>query len=161
MKFGHFIWYLKRKTFLKNLANWKLVACSFDFAKHYLYWKMKFLKQAAWYVIVKLSKLVQIGLQTSSDSFLQKILWKLKRTPGTSFHATFLIEFFDKKSSFAIFHKLAKFHYRTLLLPSLFSKMCFVFHAQAFETSWHLNVWKVWLLQGKKELLKWNKKKHF
>ena len=31
------------------------------------------------YVIAKLSKFVQISMQTSSDFFLQRILWKLKR----------------------------------------------------------------------------------
>ena len=44
--------------------------------------KMKLLKEATYirYVLAKLSKCVQISTQTSSDSFLQQILWKLKRT---------------------------------------------------------------------------------
>ena len=83
--------------------------------KHYLYSKMKFLKQAIYirYGIAKLSKIVQITMQTSSDSFLQRILWKSKG-PGASFQFTFIIEFFDKNVSFVILHKLAKFHYQTV-----------------------------------------------
>ena len=42
------------------------------------YWKMKFLKLAncIGYVIAKLSKYVKISMQTSSDSFLLRILLK-------------------------------------------------------------------------------------
>ena len=50
---------------------------------------------------------------TSSDSFLQRILWKLKG-PETSFQATFFIEFYDKKSYLVILHKLAIFHYQAV-----------------------------------------------
>ena len=35
---------------------------------------------------------------------------KKKNGSGTSFQATFLVEFFDKKFSCAILHKLATFH---------------------------------------------------
>ena len=49
-------------------ATWKLVPDSSVFAKNLasIYWKMDFLKQAVYikYVIAKLSKLVQISLQT-------------------------------------------------------------------------------------------------
>ena len=45
------------------------VKCSF-------YWKMEILKLR--YVLAKLPKFVQIRTLTSSDSFLQRILWKLK-----------------------------------------------------------------------------------
>ena len=50
---------------------------------------MKFLKQATYirYVIARLSKFVQINIQTSLDSFLQKILWKLKMAWSFVFHA--------------------------------------------------------------------------
>ena len=46
-----------------------------------LYWKMKFFKQATYirYVIAKLLKYVQISMQTTSDSFLQRIPWKLEK----------------------------------------------------------------------------------
>ena len=30
-------------------------------------------------------------------------------------------------------HKLAKCHYQTVFSPKFFSKMCFVFHAWAFD----------------------------
>ena len=80
---------------------------------------MKLLKRAAYvrYVIAKLSKFVQISMQTSSDSFLQRILWEFKRTwnqfPGHIFHWIF-----DKRFSFVILHKLAKFHYQTVYFPN-------------------------------------------
>ena len=50
-----------------------------------LYWKMKFLKQATYeiYVLGKLSKFVQVSTRTSWDLFLQRVLWKLKRTWNT------------------------------------------------------------------------------
>ena len=54
---------------------------------------MKLLKQATYikYVLAKLSKFVQITTQNPpQDSFLQKILWKLKG-PGTSFQTVFFI----------------------------------------------------------------------
>ena len=81
---------------------------------------MIFLKQAIYvrYVIAKLSKFVQINLQNSADSFLQKILGKLKR-PGTSFQATFFIEFFNKKISFVILHELAEFRYQTVFFSQV------------------------------------------
>ena len=43
---------------------------------------MKFLKQATYvrYVIVKLSSFVQIHKEATSDSFLQRIIGKLKKT---------------------------------------------------------------------------------
>ena len=42
-----------------------------------------------------------------------------------------LFKFYDKKSYFVMLHKLAKFHYQVVF--ALFNKMCFVFHAQAFD----------------------------
>ena len=42
---------------------------------------MKFLKQSTYirYLIAKLLKMVQMNMQASLDSFLQRILWKLKK----------------------------------------------------------------------------------
>ena len=59
---------------------------------------MKFLKQAAYirYVIANLSKFAQINLLTFTESFSQRIL-ENEKGPGTSFPASFFIEFFDKK----------------------------------------------------------------
>ena len=124
---------------------------------------MIFFKQAIYvrYVIAKLSRFVQISLQTSSDSVLHRILENWKE-PGTNFQATFFIEFFDKKFSFIMLHKLVKFHYQNVFtrLSKLFSKMCLVFNAWA----WCHNIWisgvKIWLSQEQKGVLKWNKK-HF
>ena len=49
--------------------------------RHSLYWEIIFLKQAISirYVIAKLSKSVKISLQISSDSFLKRIFWKLRK----------------------------------------------------------------------------------
>ena len=53
---------------IKHNLYWKI--------KHNLYWKIKLLKQATYikYVLAKLPKFGQISRQTSSDSFLQRIL---------------------------------------------------------------------------------------
>ena len=48
------------------------------------------------YLIAKLSKVVQISMLASSDSYLQSILWKLKRV-WTSVQVTFFMEFSNKK----------------------------------------------------------------
>ena len=72
---------------------------------------MELLKQATCirYVSAELSNFGQISTQTSLDSFLQRVLWKLKKTwnyfPGHIFHIVF-----DKHFSFVMLHKLAKFH---------------------------------------------------
>ena len=76
--------------------TWELVPSSFEFAKNQAQdllenetWKWK---QTTYirYLFAKLSKFVQLSTQTFSDSFLQKILWKLKKTwnwfPGDIFH---------------------------------------------------------------------------
>ena len=77
---------------------------------------MNFLKPATYIrcVIAKLSKFIQISMHASSDSFLQRIFENYKG-PGTSFQVTFFVEFFDKNFSFVMLHKLAKFHYQTML----------------------------------------------
>ena len=76
----------KDKTLSKNSTKtvvWKLVLVllSLQRIRYNFYWKTKFLKQATYirYLIAKLSKFVQTSFQTSSNSFLQRILWKLKR----------------------------------------------------------------------------------
>ena len=73
MKFGQFMSYYKRKKNYQKILQ-KL--------RHENENEMKFLKQATYirYVLAKLSKYVQISTLTSSDSFLQRIHWKLKRT---------------------------------------------------------------------------------
>ena len=58
--------------------------------------------------------------------------FEIQKGPGTRFQASFSYIFFNKKFSCEIY-KLAKFHYQTLFTSKLFSKMCFVFHAQAFD----------------------------
>ena len=113
MKFSQFMSYYKTKNFSKNFTKFQALLC-LQRMKHNFYWHIKFLKQATyiWFVTANLSKFVQFSTLTSTESFLQKILWKLKG-PGTSFQATFFVEFFDKKNHFVILHKLTKIHYQT------------------------------------------------
>ena len=55
-------------------------------------------------------------MQTTSDSFLQMIEdSEIQKWSVTSFQVTFFVEFFDKKFSFVILHKLAKFRCQTVL----------------------------------------------
>ena len=125
--------------------------------RHNLYWEIKFLKQAIYitFVIAKLSKFFQISLQISSDSFLQRILWKLKR-PGTSFQTRIFLEFFDKKFSLVILHRLQISLADCVYFPSYSVKYVWCFLFGHLMTSWHLNIWKVkiWLSKEWKELLK-------
>ena len=81
MKFGQFMSYEKRKNFIKEFYQNCGLLC-LQRIKHNFYWKMKFVKQATYigYVIAKLSKSVQISMLTSFESFLQRVLGKLKRT---------------------------------------------------------------------------------
>ena len=78
---------------------------------------MKFLRQVDFieYVIAKLSEYVKISIQASSDSFYKRFC-KSKIGPGTGFQATFHAEVLDKKFSFVILHKLAKFHFQTVFI---------------------------------------------
>ena len=39
---------------------------------------------------------------------------KNKKRTGTSFQATFFVEFLDKNFSFVILHKVTKFHWQTM-----------------------------------------------
>ena len=80
MKFCEFMPYYNRKMFIKKFykkCDLTQVPGPFVFMKK-LYWKMKFLKQADYieYVMAKLSKYVEIGKQTFTDSFSQWILEK-------------------------------------------------------------------------------------
>ena len=65
----------KIKKYYKNCDLVHFLLC-LQRIRHNLCGKMKFLKQASYigYVIRKLLKFVQISMQTSSDSFLQRIL---------------------------------------------------------------------------------------
>ena len=87
------------------------------------------LKKATYirYVIAKLSKFSQVSIMISTESSLQRILWKLKRVweyfPG---------HFFDKKFYFVRLQILIIIT-RVCLLLKLFNNICFVFHASAFD----------------------------
>ena len=87
MKFGQFVSYYKRKNFIKKFhKNFDLETSSMPFC---VYKELSTtstgkwnLKQATYirYTLAKLSKFFQISTQISSDSFLQRTLWKLKRS---------------------------------------------------------------------------------
>ena len=70
---------------------------------------MKILKPAIYirHVIAKLSKFVQISVQTSSDSFSQRILWEL----------TYIFPFF--------FLFLAKFYYQSVFTSRVIQQNVF------------------------------------
>ena len=115
----------------------KLVLGSIVFAKnqHKLYWKMRFSKQVTYirYLLAKLSKFVQISTLTSSDSFLQKIPWKLKKV-WSSFQGHIFHRIFWSKIYFAILHKLAKFHNQTVFTSH-------VSPVSWLGIWWHHNIW--------------------
>ena len=79
MKFGQFISYYNRKkksnisTKLRPENYFQAFLC-LERIKHNLYWKFKFLKQASYIrcVIAKLSKFIQISMQTFSNSFYRQ-----------------------------------------------------------------------------------------
>ena len=88
--------------------------------------------------------------------------FKNEKGAGSSFQATFFIEFFDKKF-FCNITKTGKISSPDCLYFSIYSvKFVLCFILRRFMTTWHLNIWKVkiWLSQEWKELSKWNKK-HF
>ena len=62
---------LQRLSQLHFFSNLKACLLCLQRIKHNLYWEMKFLRQTPYirYVLVKLSKFVQIRILTSSDSF--------------------------------------------------------------------------------------------
>ena len=98
------------------------------------------LKQATYirYVIANLPKFAQISTLTSAESFLQRILWKLKRA-WTSFHATFFVEFFNKINHFLLLHKLAKFHYQTTFTSQVIQQ--YVFHVSCLGIWCRHDIW--------------------
>ena len=63
------------------------------------------------YLIVKLSKYFKISMQTFLD---YRGFFKNKKRTGTSFQATFFVEFLDKHFSLVILHKVTKFHSQTM-----------------------------------------------
>ena len=77
---------------------------------------MKILKQATYisHVIAKLSKFVQISILSSTESFLQRVLWKLEKDVELVSKATFFIEFFIKNLFCNITYKLVKFYCQTV-----------------------------------------------
>ena len=81
MKFGQFISYYERLKYQISLQilqcenSFQVLLC-FQRIKCNLYWKIKFLRQATYiiYVVAKLIKFVQVSLQNSSDSLLERSL---------------------------------------------------------------------------------------
>ena len=82
-----------------------------------------FLKQATYIrYVAKLSKFVQISMLTSAE---YRRIFENQKGLGTSFQATFLIDFFDKKIHFVILHKLAKFHYQIVFTSQVIKQYVF------------------------------------
>ena len=80
-----------------------------------------------------ISKTIKICQNQNTDPFRFPFT-EYQKGPGTSFLATFFKEFFDKRFSFVILHnRWPNFITRLCLLPKVFSKMCFLFHAEAFD----------------------------
>ena len=122
--------HIKEKISSKNSAKtWKLVPSPFVFAMNLnaqLVLENEIFEETTYnrYLLAKLSKFVHISMLTSSDSFSQRIFWKLKRGSGTSFKTTFFIEFVVTWPNVIT---------RLCLLPKLFSKMCLMFHTWAID----------------------------
>ena len=87
MKFGQFMSYYKRKKFIKKFfKNCSVKTSSRSFCVCKELSRTSIGKWNLWtkllnirHVIAKLLKFVQRSMMTSSKSFLQRILWKLKR----------------------------------------------------------------------------------
>ena len=96
-----------------------------------------FLKQATYIrYVAKLSKFVQISMLTSTE---YRRIFENQKGLGTSFQATFLIDFFDKKIHFVILHKLAKFHYQIVFTSQVIKQ--YVFRVSWLGISWCHDVW--------------------
>ena len=93
---------------------------------------MKLLNQPAYirYIIAKLSIFVlKLACKPFYGGFFEiENGLELVLELGHIFH-----KIFDKNFSFAILHKLARFHCQTVLISMLFSKIGFLFHAQEFD----------------------------
>ena len=122
MKSGQFMSYSKGNKLIKKIykncclkTSFRLFKC-FQKVKHNLFWKMNFLRKSTYirYVIAELSKLIQISILASSDSF-KKNGWPL-------FYRIFF------KTILQCYINWPNFITRLCLVPTLFSKMCFVFH---------------------------------
>ena len=75
--------------------------------------------------------------------FLQGVCWKLRSAWNCYSGKIFHIIFRKKKFSFAILHKLAKFHYQDCLLPSVNCLPCFMFRygVSCLGIWWCHNIW--------------------
>ena len=100
---------------------------------------MKCLKQYSYirYVIAKLSKFVQISMLASSVPFY-RVFFEDWKGPGTSFHATFSIVFFDK-SCLVMLHKMAKFNYHAVSASQVIQQN--MFHVLSLDTWWRHEIW--------------------
>ena len=125
--------------------------------KYNLYWKMKLLKQSTYirYVGAKLSKLVQISMLASLDSFLWRILWNLNRAWNFS-RPHFSYNFLIKKLFCNVTYTGQISLPDCVYFPSYSIKCVSCFMFRHLMTSWHLNIWKIkiWSSQERKELWK-------
>ena len=136
MKFGQVILCYKRKKFIKEFSkncDLKINSRPFCVCKELSITstgKLTFFKQGILYQIC-ISKTIKIC--PNQHTGLLRFLFTENIGSGTNLKATFFIEFFDKKFSFVILHKLAKFHYQTVFTLKLSSKIYFMFCAQPFN----------------------------
>ena len=153
MKSGQVMSCEKRKIFIKKFYKNCHLKTSSTFFRVWKEMNRNFigkLNQLAYvrFLITKRSKFVKIIMYTSSDSFLQRILWKLKRAwiSRPYFSQNFLIMIFLLQS----YINWPYFITKLCLLSKLSSKIRFMFHAQAFDDvmtykylkSWNLIVWR-------------------
>ena len=128
--------------------TWELVLSPFEFAKnqaHKLYWKMKLENESKLLILDMYLQNYQnlSSTQTSSDSFLQKILLKLKKTwnwfPGDIFHVIFWQNVFFRNFTWTSQISSPDWVY----FPSYLAKCVSCFMLKHLMTSLHLNIWKV------------------
>ena len=122
MKFGQFVKLQKKKFYQKFYKNCDLKTGSRPFCVGKELSTTSIVKRNFWNKLPRYYQNYQNYLQNYPDLsksasrptqiFLQWTLWKLE--PRTSSQATFFVEFFDKKFSLVIFHKLAQYHYQTV-----------------------------------------------
>ena len=145
MKFGQFISYYKRKKFMKKFCkNCDLKTSSWHFfvrkelsitsvGKFYER-KLKFLKQAA-YQICNTKIIKSYGnqfLDLLRFLFTEDVL-KIKKDPELVSRSHFPLNFLTKIYLQHFYTNWPNFVTRLRLVPKRFSKMCFVFDAQAFD----------------------------
>ena len=98
--------------------------------------------EASYLYYISNSKSIKICPNQHADLhriFFTEDFLKIKKGPGTSFQATFFVEFFNKKNYFVILHKLAKFHYQTAFPSQVIQQ--YVFRVSCLGIWWRHDIW--------------------